>query len=252
MWLSVFRFGGEMLGPSRFTHIETCAREACRDFKVADELRDAVLTLQTLDDDLAKHRVTLAALSETQAPSDINEDASTSKDTGDNTTEDTGKDTVVPDITTVPSTSTTTLAAITAAKEDTSEALLGKRKRPVADTSASKYEDLVSSRDVKKARRLITARENAVRTVKGMLQKKQEEQLEQAKEKEQVERRHEEGKQEHGKQENGKQEEGTQEERVVVVEQNESSVPSIIDELFEAEKNSKPQPRLDGHGTEST
>ena len=48
-----------MLGPIRFTHIENCAREVCRVFKVEDEMQDCVSMLQSLDDILADLRVNL-------------------------------------------------------------------------------------------------------------------------------------------------------------------------------------------------
>ncbi|ESK97310.1 hypothetical protein Moror_17741 [Moniliophthora roreri MCA 2997] len=55
-------YGGEMLGPIRFTHIETCTFEVCRPFKKKEELDDCVLALKTLDDTLAELRRELADL----------------------------------------------------------------------------------------------------------------------------------------------------------------------------------------------
>ncbi|KAF8161275.1 ribosomal protein S5 domain 2-type protein [Crassisporium funariophilum] len=55
-------FGGTMLGPARFAHIETCAMEVCRDFKQSEELRECVTTLHTLDDLLGDLRAELATL----------------------------------------------------------------------------------------------------------------------------------------------------------------------------------------------
>lgn len=43
------RYGGTLLGPSRFDHIETCTAEVCRAFKRSEELRESVTTLETLD-----------------------------------------------------------------------------------------------------------------------------------------------------------------------------------------------------------
>lgn len=51
-----------MLGPARFSHIETCAEEVCKKFKQNEELKDYITTLETLDDLLAEHRQRLAAL----------------------------------------------------------------------------------------------------------------------------------------------------------------------------------------------
>ncbi|KAG5650817.1 hypothetical protein H0H81_010929 [Sphagnurus paluster] len=46
-------YGGTMLGPARFSHIETCATEVCQEFKRAEELRECISTLTTLDAVLA-------------------------------------------------------------------------------------------------------------------------------------------------------------------------------------------------------
>jgi len=55
-------YGGTLLGPVRFTHIETCASEVCREFKRSEELRECLTTLQTLDDLLTTLRAQLATL----------------------------------------------------------------------------------------------------------------------------------------------------------------------------------------------
>jgi len=57
-----YRYGGTLLGPARFTHIETCASEVCREFKRSEELRECLTTLQTLDDLLITLRTQLATL----------------------------------------------------------------------------------------------------------------------------------------------------------------------------------------------
>jgi hypothetical protein len=51
-----------MLGPVRFTHIENCAREVCKVFKVEDEMQDCISMLQSLDDILADLRGEFANL----------------------------------------------------------------------------------------------------------------------------------------------------------------------------------------------
>lgn len=56
------RFGGTLLGPVRFTHVETCAGEVCRRFRKIEEMDECVQTLTTLDDLLATLRVELAAV----------------------------------------------------------------------------------------------------------------------------------------------------------------------------------------------
>ncbi|KAJ7928442.1 ribosomal protein S5 domain 2-type protein [Mycena leptocephala] len=55
-------YGGTMLGPARFSHIETCALEVCREFKRREEVKDCLTTLGTLDDILAQLREELAVL----------------------------------------------------------------------------------------------------------------------------------------------------------------------------------------------
>ncbi|KAM6502517.1 Ribosomal protein S5 domain 2-type fold [Amanita muscaria] len=49
-------YGGILLGPARFTHIEICTEEVCRGFKRTEELRDCITTLTSLDDLLAHLR----------------------------------------------------------------------------------------------------------------------------------------------------------------------------------------------------
>ncbi|KAJ7686477.1 ribosomal protein S5 domain 2-type protein [Mycena rosella] len=53
-------YGGTMLGPARFSHIDTCALEVCREFKRREEVTDSLATLRTLDDILAQLRAELA------------------------------------------------------------------------------------------------------------------------------------------------------------------------------------------------
>ncbi|EKM81115.1 hypothetical protein AGABI1DRAFT_71918 [Agaricus bisporus var. burnettii JB137-S8] len=55
-------YGGTLLGPSRFDHIETCAAEVCRAFKRTEELRESVTTLKTLDTLLESLREELRVL----------------------------------------------------------------------------------------------------------------------------------------------------------------------------------------------
>ncbi|KAF9047407.1 ribosomal protein S5 domain 2-type protein [Panaeolus papilionaceus] len=56
-------YGGTLLGPARFSHIETCATEVCREFKRNEELQDCISTLDSLDALLAESRQKLATLS---------------------------------------------------------------------------------------------------------------------------------------------------------------------------------------------
>ena len=108
------RYGGEMLGPTRFSHIETCTREACRSFRLRDEVEELVITLRSLDDILATLRAELDILRRSQ----------------------------------------TTL-------EDT---------KPV-DRKAPDYDALTNSLDIEKVKRLVAAREKAIKSVKLNTQK---------------------------------------------------------------------------------
>jgi len=51
-----------MLGPARFTHIETCAAEVCKHFKLQEDLKDCRTMLSSLDDILVDLRSEFTAL----------------------------------------------------------------------------------------------------------------------------------------------------------------------------------------------
>lgn len=108
-----------MLGPVRFTHIETCAREVCRAFRLKDDIEDGVATLVSLDDILGSLRSELAEMTKVQ----------------------------------------------TTGSEKTS-----KQKK-------QDYKDLLDSRDLARAKRLVTARENAIMSVKSSIQKAKDQSL---------------------------------------------------------------------------
>ncbi|KAI6009833.1 ribosomal protein S5 domain 2-type protein [Pisolithus marmoratus] len=55
-------FGGTLLGPTRFRHVETCASEVCCKFNKVVEMDESIQTLSTLDDLLATLREELDAL----------------------------------------------------------------------------------------------------------------------------------------------------------------------------------------------
>lgn len=116
------RYGGTNLGPARFTHIETCASEVCKEFKRSEEIQDCITTLRTLDDLLTVHRDKLASFASKEPTSE------SSKPTVD-----------------YPSPNSTP----------------HKAKKP-------DYDGL----DLTKAKRLIQARENALKSVKSLIQKK--------------------------------------------------------------------------------
>ncbi|KAF8070751.1 ribosomal protein S5 domain 2-type protein [Lyophyllum atratum] len=58
-------YGGTMLGPARFSHIETCTTEVCQQFRRAEELRECVSTLKILDAVLAGLRAEYSGTSGT-------------------------------------------------------------------------------------------------------------------------------------------------------------------------------------------
>ena len=51
---SMHRFGGTLLGPASFQHIETCATEVCKTFNQTEELQDCMTALHLLDDILVR------------------------------------------------------------------------------------------------------------------------------------------------------------------------------------------------------
>jgi hypothetical protein len=63
------RYGGTLLGPVRFTHIETCTREVCRTFKVIEQVEECIQELDKLDVTLTDLRANLAAVTESTSGS---------------------------------------------------------------------------------------------------------------------------------------------------------------------------------------
>ncbi|KDR75665.1 hypothetical protein GALMADRAFT_140288 [Galerina marginata CBS 339.88] len=112
-------YGGTLLGPARFSHIETCAMEVCKEFKRSEELQDCLATLRTLDDLLSFHRERLAALTSTE-------------------------------------------------NGDTGDSLQDMTNSTSKESKKLEYKHL----DVTKAKRLIQARENAIKSVKALIAKK--------------------------------------------------------------------------------
>jgi len=101
-----------LLGPARFTHIETCSSEVCREFKRSEELQECITSLQTLDDLLITLRAQLASL--------------------------------------------------------TTQSLTSSSSIPERNSKKPNYKGM----DVAKAKRLIQARENSLKTVKALIAKK--------------------------------------------------------------------------------
>jgi len=124
-------YGGILLGPARFSHIETCATEVCKAFKKSEELQDYITTLQTLDDLLIAHREHLASLTITAVAENDETNAS--------------------------------VAPNASPSSEPSSTPIQKREAKKTD-----YKSL----DVAKAKRLIQARENSIKTVKAMIAKK--------------------------------------------------------------------------------
>ncbi|KAG6878183.1 hypothetical protein C0993_010944 [Termitomyces sp. T159_Od127] len=58
-------YGGTMLGPTRFSHIETCAAEVCQEHKRSEELRECISELTNLDAVLAGLRAEYSGTSPT-------------------------------------------------------------------------------------------------------------------------------------------------------------------------------------------
>ncbi|KAL7277763.1 hypothetical protein ACG7TL_008705 [Trametes sanguinea] len=132
-------YGGEMLGPARFDHIELCAREVCRTFRLKDDMATSIATLASLDDILASLRAELASITAENAK----------------TTEADGP--------------VETAGSASAAFEGDAS----RSATPIVRSAKSRpnYTALEESLDVAKAKRLITARENSIKSVKVALQK---------------------------------------------------------------------------------
>ncbi|KAG6335494.1 hypothetical protein ID866_3601 [Astraeus odoratus] len=124
-------FGGTLLGPARFQHIETCASEVCRKFRKVEEMEECIQTLATLDDLLATLRTELDALNSKA-------DAAKSRS---NAGEDTGG--------------------------DATSGQTQKQKLLIAKTHD--YSAMRDALDLTKARRLIRAREGAITSVKALI-----------------------------------------------------------------------------------
>lgn len=122
-------FGGTLLGPARFKHIETCASEACHKFRKIEEMEECIQTLTTLDDLLVTLRTELDALTS---------DASTGGTNGE--TADGGD-------------------GISSTPE----------QRSTIISKPHDYSGIRNTLDLTKARRLIHARESAIRSVKTLI-----------------------------------------------------------------------------------
>ncbi|EIW80384.1 ribosomal protein S5 domain 2-like protein [Coniophora puteana RWD-64-598 SS2] len=125
-------FGGTMLGPVRFSHIEICAGEVCKRLRKTEEMEECLSTLRTLDDLLADLREEFAKMTEpTPKPIDTSDAAQ--------------------------------------------ESLAPKQPKAALRTKKPDYSSLESTMDLARARRLVTAREGAIKSVKTMIEKKRKE-----------------------------------------------------------------------------
>jgi len=125
----IYRFGGTLLGPARFKHIETCASEACHKFRKIEEMEECIQTLTTLDDLLVTLRTELDALTS---------DASTGGTNGETADDGDG-------ISSTP------------------------EQRSTIISKPHDYSGIRNTLDLTKARRLIYARESAIRSVKTLI-----------------------------------------------------------------------------------
>jgi len=144
-----FRYGGTLLGPARFSHIETCATEVCKIYKQIEELQDCITTLRMLDETLADLRKELAEVG--------------SKGEGElpaGSSREPGSAIIGPD----PTTSTSDL--LPDAHRSTPE------KEGGADSDVKPKTPDYSNLDVAKAKRLIKARESSVKSVRTLIEKK--------------------------------------------------------------------------------
>lgn len=123
------RFGGTLLGPARFTHIEACTGEVCRKVRKVEEVEECIQTLRTLDDLLATLRAELDSLSASSTQGDGPSEGGVAKQSPN--VEDKQMKTKPPDYTTL-------------------------------------RQDL----DLSKARRLVNARESAIKSVKKLITKR--------------------------------------------------------------------------------
>lgn len=65
---NMIRYGGTMLGPIRFTHIEKCTLEVCYAFKIIEKIEECIIELESYDETIANLRAEIAALSGTSSP----------------------------------------------------------------------------------------------------------------------------------------------------------------------------------------
>ena len=167
------RFGGELLGPIRFDHIDACARQVCRTFLLYEQTEDHITTLSSLDDILSTLRSELAELKKNQKPNPTDE-TETKTDGGAYSLDG------------VPGRGHEGLTK-TLSKEDRDKPFADADKADVVMSPSSSqaetvpsstpsrsakrpdYKSLRESQDVTKLKRLITARENSIKSVKAAI-----------------------------------------------------------------------------------
>jgi len=146
----MFRYGGVLLGPVRFTHIEDCAREVCQFFKSYEEVEELIARLTALDDELADLRASLAKRS------------ARSEDGGGSSAPTAAGGSASP--TTAGDRSATGLPPDTAGSSQTAV-------HSSPNKTPASYDRLLKAKppDVGTAQRLVKAREKAVSSVKALL-----------------------------------------------------------------------------------
>jgi len=135
------RYGGTLLGPARFSHIETCAMEVCKAFKQTEELQDCLTSLRMLDDMLSGLRKTLADF-------DVEREARAVAD---------------PSLATSTTSASSEFQSYTAGSKEGAEILIAGMKARLPD-----YNNL----DIAKAKRLVKARESSIQSVKVLIDNK--------------------------------------------------------------------------------
>ncbi|KAJ3487545.1 hypothetical protein NLI96_g3447 [Meripilus lineatus] len=155
-------FGGELLGPIRFDHIDACARQVCRTFLLYEQTEDHITTLSSLDDILSTLRSELAELKKNQKPNPTDE-TETKTDGGAYSLDG------------VPGRGHEGLTK-TLSKEDRDKPFADADKAETVPSSTPSrsakrpdYKSLRESQDVSKLKRLITARENSIKSVKAAI-----------------------------------------------------------------------------------
>lgn len=142
-----------MLGPARFKHIETCTREVCRAFRTYEEVQSVIEQLEKMDSELVRLRSLLASLKSSSSPS--SEPSSSQQQDAD-----------------------------TEHDEDKQKPILESSSSPISTPTPTQNQNyvklLLTPPDLAKAKRLLTARTNAVKIVRAHIDNARHHQLKRA------------------------------------------------------------------------